>query len=326
MTGKKRVGILRGGAGSYYETSLREGGDVLAFIFENLSDRYKPIDILIDKEGAWHAGGVPIRPTDLLDKVDIVWNASHPNFSQALKESIPFVGANLFSTTLTESRTMLEKQMKAIGLKMPRHIILPFYQEDFDARPFRTETFGRGPKEAYAIRKAKEVFEKFSSPWVIKSLAPDAEMGIHVAKTFPELVEAIKDGVLHQKSILVEELIPGQNVSVHSVSGFRGEDIYTFPAGYFMPVEKVPTKVGIPIQVGEKLSAFAREIHKRIGAKHYLKSDFILSSNKGIYLTDINFSPDFKKDSHFCQSCEYLGAQMHHVLEHMLESALLASR
>ena len=139
---KIRVGILRGGTGKYYAASLQRGGDILAHLHENLFHKYKLIDILIDKEGAWHAGGVPISPTDLIDKVDIVWNASHPNFSQALQDSIPFVSANPFSRNLEESRARLENHMKAIGLKMPQHIILPLYQEDFD-----------GPGEKYAAKK-----------------------------------------------------------------------------------------------------------------------------------------------------------------------------
>jgi D-alanine-D-alanine ligase-like ATP-grasp enzyme len=296
---KKRVGILRGGTGDYYETSLKEGGHVISHILD-LSDKWKPVDILIDKEGIWHAGGVPIKPSDLINKVDVVWNSTHPSFSNVLKNlSIPTTGVSSFSFASNSSRAILEEHMKKIGVSIPKHIIIPLYQEDFD-----------GPVEKYVLRKAKAVFEKFSSPWVVKSFASDLDMGVHIAKTFVELTDAIMDGVKHKKSILVEELIAGKDVSMHSVAGFRGEDIYTFLPGNFSLIEK------------EKLTNLTKDIYNHLGVSNYLKADFILSSNGRIYLNNVEFSPNLKEDSHFCESCESVGAKSHHIIEHILERAL----
>ena len=295
---KKRVGILRGGMGDYYETSLKEGGYVISHILD-LSDKWKPVDILIDKEGVWHAGGVPIKPSDLINKVDVVWNSTHPSFSNVLKNlSIPNVGVSSFSFAVNNSRAILEEHMKKIGVSIPKHIIIPLYQEDFD-----------GPVEKYVIKKAKAVFEKFSSPWMVKSFTPDLDMGIHIAKTFVELTDAIMDGVKHKKSILVEELIAGKDVSMHSVAGFRGEDIYTFLPGNFSSSEK------------EKLTNLTKDIYNHLGVSNYLKADFILSSNERIYLNNVEFSPNLKEGSHFSESCESVGAKMDDVVLHILENA-----
>ena len=295
---KKRVGILRGGMGDYYETSLKEGGYVISHILD-LSDKWKPVDILIDKEGVWHAGGVPIKPSDLINKVDVVWNSTHPSFSNVLKNlSIPNVGVSSFSFAFNNSRAILEEHMKKIGVSIPKHIVIPLYQEDFD-----------GPVEKYVIKKAKAVFEKFSSPWMVKSFTPDLDMGIHIAKTFVELTDAIMDGVKHKKSILVEELIAGKDVSMHSVAGFRGEDIYTFLPGNFSSSEK------------EKLTNLTKDIYNHLGVSNYLKADFILSSNERIYLNNVEFSPNLKEGSHFSESCESVGAKMDDVVLHILENA-----
>ena len=71
----KRVGVLRGGEGKHYTSSLQKGGEIISHIFESLSDKYKVFDILIDKDNKWHLNGVPIVPADLLHRVDVVWNA-----------------------------------------------------------------------------------------------------------------------------------------------------------------------------------------------------------------------------------------------------------
>ena len=301
---QKRVGILRGGAGEYYEPSLQKGGEIITHIFENLPHKYKIFDILIDKEGIWHLNGVPIIPADLIHKIDVVWDTTHPSSSTTLNNfSIPNVGVNSFSHILGNSKEMLREHMKKIGVEMPRHIIVPLYQKDFD-----------GPRERYAIKKAKEIHEKFSSPWIVKSLTPDLGMGIHIAKTFNELVVAIEDGVKHEKSILVEEFISGKVVSMHSVPDFRGEDIYTFPFGN--------TYGNISPDEKEKLVSLAGVLHRHLDARHYLKSDFILSPRGKVYLLQIELTPDLRSDSHFSQVCELVGAKMHHVAEHILEQAL----
>ena len=299
----KRVGILRGGAGKHYAVSLQKGGEIISHIFEKLSHKYKPVDIFIDKNHIWHCGGVPINPGDLMNKIDIAWNVAHPSLSNILDSlSIPHISTPAFSSTLENSKELLRKHMKEIGVQMPRSIIIPAYQKDFD-----------GPRERYAIKKAKEVFEKFSSPWIVKSFTEDSNIAIHLAKTFPELVNAIEDGVKHEKSILVGEFITGKIASVHTIPMYRGEDIYTFPLG---------NSFG-NFSAGEKeiLSHVAKDLHRHIGAKHYLKSDFVLNSHGRVYLLQIESIPDLKSDSHFSQVCESIGAKMHHVVEHILEQA-----
>ena len=307
---KKRIGVLRGGAGKHYLSSLERGGGIISHIFDNLSDRYKPADILVDKDHVWHFNGVPIKPSDLASKIDMVWNTSHPILSNILDSlSIPNIGASSFFYTLENSKEMLREHMKKIGMEMPRSIVLPVYQRDFD-----------GPRERYAIKKAKEVFEKFSSPWIVKSFTPDSNMGIHLAQTFPELVNAIEDGMNSGKSILVEEFITGKVASVHSIPRFRGEDVYVFPLGNAFG--DLSAQAGFSAEEKEILSNSAKNLRRHVGAEHYLKSDFVLNPRGKVYLLQVESVPDLKQGSHFSQVCESIGAKMHHVVEHMLERTI----
>ena len=300
---KKRIGILRGGTGRHYKSSLQKGGEIISHLSEKLGEKYKPVDVLIDRDHIWHVNGVPIVPGNLVHKIDMAWNLSHPSFSNILTSlAIPTVGSGSFLGALMNDREMFRKHIKDIGVAMPRHIVLPVYQKDFD-----------GDREKYPIKKAKEIFDKFSSPWIVKSLTSDYDMGIHIAKTFPALINAIEDGVARGHSIIIEEFISDKVASLHSVLGFRGEDIYTFPvvsiSGSFSSNER------------EKLSEIAKYLHKHIDAEHYLKSDFALNSRGKVYLLSVELHPDLKKDSHFHQVCESVGAKAHHVVEHILEGA-----
>jgi len=300
---KKRVGILRGGTGRQYHYSLQKGGDIISCVCDHLADKYKTCDILIDKNHIWHLNGAPINPGDLINKIDIAWNTTHPSFSNILESlNIPHISTPAFPAGLQNSKELLREHMKRIDLPMPRSLVLPLYQKDFD-----------GPREKYAIKKAKEIFEKFGAPWVVKSFTEDSNMAIHLAKTFPELVRAIEDGVSREKSILVEEFVTGKIASTHSIPEFRGEEIYIFPLvntfGIFSSEEK------------ENLYTLARRMHEHLGAKHYLKSDFVLNPRGRIYLLQIETTPDLKSGSQFEEVCESAGAKMHQVVEHMLEQA-----
>ncbi len=314
---KIRVGVLRGMAGEHYGDSLQKGADLISLIAENLAEKFKTSDIFIDKDYIWHLNGLPLTPGDLAHKVDVIWNTSHPSLNNIIESLyIPHVGVPAFSSGLEKSREMLREHMKKIGVKMTRHVLIPPYQEDFDARPHTPERSdgGRGPKEKYSIKKSKEIFEKFGAPWLVKSVAPDPNMAVHLAKTFPELVEAIEDGVNHERGLLVEEFISDRKVSVHSVPTFRGQDIYLFSPDNMREDEK------------KSAHDIMRGLHEHTGARYYLKSDFVFHPRRGVFLSGLSFSPEFKKDSHLEKSCESVGAKMHHVVEHILESALNLSK
>jgi D-alanine-D-alanine ligase-like ATP-grasp enzyme len=295
-----RIGVLRGGTDENYENSLEQGGDFISFVFDNMSSAYTTVDILVDRDGVWHIGGLPILPAELLKKVDVVWNASHPSFSNTIKNfSIPTIGVPSYYSFMNSSREMLREHMKQIGIKMPRHIILPAYQADFD-----------DPREEYAITKAKEIHAKFGAPWLVSTFPPSPNVGIRVAKTFGELAEAIDELMKKGESILIEELITGKDAQVHSVGGFRGEDIYTMPIAGLSGAEK------------EKLTALAEDLYRHTGASSYMNSHFIVHPRGAIYLTDIQFSPDLAEGSNFCQACELIGAKPSHIIEHLLAQVL----
>ena len=297
---KIRVGILRGGAGDNYYSSLQNGADLILHILENMSHKYKVFDILVDKNNSWHLNGLPIEPHALLYKVDIVWNLAHPSFSNILDSfSVKVVGVPPFFSLFLNSRDKFQETLKPLQVNIPRYILLPLYQKDFD-----------GSKDEYINKKAKEVFNKFPAPWIVRSFVSDPNIPVHIAKTFTELIWALEDCLDHEKSILIEEFIVGKNVAAHSVLGFRDQDVYIFPFGKHSPEEK------------EKITKIIRNLHTHLGIKHYLKSDFIIHSKRGIFLSNMELDPILKKDSHFCQACESVGTKMHLVIEHIIDNAL----
>lgn len=308
---KIKVGVLRGGDGPHYDQSVKDGAEIISFILNRLPFDYTPVDILVDREGVWHVAGLPVLPADLIHKVDIVWNVSNPTYSTSLRDlGIHVIGANIFPFGLHTSKGMLREHMKQIGVKVPQSLVIPLYQSDFDGED----------KEKYVLKKAREVHAKFSAPWIVKSFTESSMTGIHVARTFPELITALTDIVDHGKSILVEEFISGKVARVHSVKGVRGEELYSFVPhelkhGFF-------THNTLMQDEKEKLTNLAKQIHEHTGAGSYTSSTFILNPTRGIHLAEISFIPDLNQDSHFCKSCETVGLKSSHVVDHIIEKGL----
>jgi D-alanine-D-alanine ligase-like ATP-grasp enzyme len=297
---KKKIGIVRGGAGEHYEKSLKKGGEVISFVFDKFYPKWTPVDVFVDREGVWHISGMPIVPADLVNKVDVVWNTTPSATSIIDSIGIPKVETQALHNVLESNADKLREHMDTLGITMPRSTILTSYLPGSD-----------GSIEVYATNKGQEVFAKFPPPWVVRSISGKASMGVHVAKTFPELVNAIIDGVEHECSILIEELIPGKPVTLHTLGNFRGEEVYHLPLPRsFRDDEK------------EIIQNFGEELFKSLGVKHYLKSDVVLSPTRGVSLLGISFMPDFRDNSHFCDSCEQVGAKSTHVFENFLKQIM----
>lgn len=291
----KRVGIIRGGRWDDYEASLTRGAEVFSFIDENLKEKWKPVDIFIDCKGVWHIGGLPILPIDLHHRVDMVWNTAGPEAGVILEGlNISHFGVPAFANALSTSRKILEDHMRRTDISMPMHLAIPAYQEDLD-----------GNVEKYAAKHAKAVFEKFGSPWVVQSLSKENSTGVHVAKTFPDLVNAIIDGAEHGVAMMVEELITGEEVKTHSLTNFRDQDVYILPSLY----------KGKDL---EKLHDIVNTLHNHTGAG-YIHAHFTLHPRRGVILRNLEFSPDLKENSDLDQALKNVGIKPHNILESLLE-------
>ncbi|MCF7834101.1 MAG: hypothetical protein K9L98_01960 [Candidatus Pacebacteria bacterium] len=298
---KIRVGVIRGGEHDY-EDSLQKGGKLLSVLSDNLYDKWKPLDIFIDKKGVWHLYGIPVLPSELKDKIDIFWNTSHPAFSSVLESSgvsSPIIGHSSFSHAVSENRRMFEQHLKTNSINVQKSFIIPAYKKELD-----------GPIEECSLNRAKETHLKFAPPWIVKVFPSGVMSGHRVAKNFNELINLIYEGLQTGESLLVQEFMTGKNIQVHSVKGFRGQDIYMFPNASLHKDEK------------EKIVSLVKDLHKHLDTDHYLHSEFVVTPRKRVYISGFSVFPILEEESSFHKACVSVGAKMHDVLKHIMEHKL----
>lgn len=329
-----RVGVIRGGISSEYDVSLATGGNVLSHLrSDKMNEKYKTIDILIDKDGVWHING---RPTDLEQvskSVDVIFNALHGDFGedgklqQMLDQwNIPYTGSGAFASALGYNKALAKEQFSRLGIKTANHVVFMADEEN----PYPSI-------EELAQKRAKLVWQKFAPPWVVKPQSSGSSFGVKICKTFGELVDALKIGIESNMNILVEEMIDGKEATVAVVEGLRGKDFYTLP-----PIEiRIPkTKTffdydakysGISEEIcpgnftreeKEELERLASLIHTGLNLSHYSRSDFIVHPKRGIYALEVNTLPGLTDESLTPKALSAVGATMPEFLDHIIKLAL----
>ncbi len=316
------VGVLRGGPSSEYDVSLKTGAAVL----KNLSRDYKGIDILVDKRGLWHANGLPFPPEKLSHRVDVIFNALHGYYGEDGKVqkmlehfSVPYTGSNAFSSAIGINKALAKKYFARSGLMTSAHT--------------------RIRAAEYAPEKVRRVFREIPLPWIIKPVGGGSSVGISIARTFKELSECIERAFQYDSTILVEEYIDGREATCGVIDDFRGVAHYALP-----PIEIIPpnkrdkqaffdytakyggaTREICPSNFSktrkEEIMRMAIAAHRAIGARHYSRSDFIVSP-RGIYILEINTLPGLTEESLLPKACTAVGCSFSDFLNHLLSLAL----
>ncbi|MFA6475847.1 MAG: D-alanine--D-alanine ligase [Candidatus Paceibacterota bacterium] len=317
-----RVGILRGGIGHEYEVSLKTGASVI----KNLSgDKYQPVDILITRDGTWHLGGKEVTPEHAIRSVDVVFNALHGEFGedgqvQQILEAVqsPYTGSGAVASALGMDKHKAKEIFKQAGFKVPNGVVIK--------RDYQTDA------EAVAY----DAFQKIAPPWIVKPAGSGSSVGLYLAKTFPELVQALEACFGISDRVIIEEYIRGKEATCGVVEAFRDQDHYAL-----MPIEIVhPAGAGVwnyeAKYSGEtaelcpgrftkeekaELERLATEIHKVLGLRHYSRSDFIISP-RGIYILEVNTLPGMTEESLIPKALKSAGISYEHFLDHIISLAM----
>ncbi len=320
MSAPIKVGILRGGIGHEYEVSLKTGATIL----KNLpSDKYQPVDMLLSRDGTWHVNGLPTSPERAVRNVDVIFNALHGEFGedgqvQQILDVLmtPYTGSGTMASVLGMDKPKAKEIFKKAGIKVPNGVVLK-----------------RGEQtEAEAI--AHDAFQKIAPPWIIKPTGCGSSVGLFLARTYPELVQAVENCFNFSDSILVEEYIRGKEATCGVVDNLRGQDHYPL-----LPIEIVPSAnlfdyeakySGLTSELcpgrfnkeeKTELERLATVIHQTLGLRHYSRSDFMISP-RGIYTLEVNTLPGLTEESLIPKSLRAAGIPYDQFLDHVVTLAL----
>ncbi len=322
-----KIGVIRGGPGEDYDTSLLSGAHVL----EVLNETHRPIDIFISKDGTWHMQGVEKSPEKILKNVDVVWNGLHGEFGEdgriqeILNHSgVKYTGSEKYPSAIAMNRWLTKEHLKQIGVKTPTYALVRQTDE--------------------LKEKAKEIFGSIPSPLIVKPVKGSSALKIKLASTYLELYNALYDVLSEVSDALVEEYVTGKKASAGVIDNFRNNKIYSLP-----PVEvryggekskkaedgdifdlhskfKGESEEICPGNFTEKekreLEALASAVHSHLGLRHYSRSDFIVSPKRGVYFIEVSTLPSMTKKSIMPLAIKSVGASIKDFVHHVLLLAM----
>jgi D-alanine-D-alanine ligase len=289
-----RVGVIRGGPSSEYAVSLKTGENVLHHLNK---EKYIPVDILLTTRGEWYINGMHTDLPSITQQIDIAWNALHGTFGedgkiQQLFESfgIPYTGSGVLASAVGMHKGLAKERFNEAGLLTPEGIVISA-KDNFD-------------------EVASQVFHNQTLSLMVKPISGGSSVATNIVRTGEEFERALEVASKFG-DILVEELIEGIEATCCVIeTSARDKHIVLHP------IEIVPTdstnffdytaKYGgsseeicpgrFTFDTHQKLRELASRAHHAIGARHYSRSDFIITP-KGIYILEINTLPGLTKES-----------------------------
>lgn len=302
---KINVAVLRGGPSHGYYDSLKTGAYVLNQL-GIMAEKYKPHDIFISKDNEWHKSGIVGEPQHLLKGVDVVWNALHGEYGesgdvQRLLESlrIPYTGSTPISSALAHNKDIAKDFYNKHLLLTPNHDVLSIH----DATDFHLV----------------KLFQSRMFPVIVKPTTGVRAAGIHIAKSFHELKEALKAVFSISSKALVEDYIPGTVASCMVLEKARGKDIYTFLPEH---LETDRRRIRPTSEQNRKMEEMAERAHHILGLRHYSSSDFIITPNDKIFILETNSHPVIHEESLAHLSLEKTGWNPKDFTDHLIDLAL----
>jgi len=322
---KLRVGVLRGGPSSEYDVSLITGGAVLNAID---SDRYVPVDLLVDRSGVWHVRGREVTIPQALRNVDVIFNAMHGEYGEdgtiqkvLNTHHMPYTGSGALASAVCMNKLTTKRHVESlaeeIGFKLAPHAIV-------DADSLYSQDITR-------------TFDQFAPTAVIKPLTCGSSVGVTIAYSFPEFKEGVVKALTHAPKVLIEKYIAGREATAGVLEHFRGQHLYPL-----LPIEIIPpskcsffdyeakytsneTQEICPgnFSSGTKreLERFAQAVHERLGLRHYSRSDFIVAPD-GIYFLEVNTLPGLTPASLIPKALKAVGCSFQEFISHLIGLAL----
>ncbi len=315
-----RVGVLRGGPSNEYDVSLKTGASVLQALSEH---GHLPVDIFIDKKGAWHIRGISATPADLHAHVDVVFNALHGAYGEdgevqrALDAvGVPYTGSGAVASALAMHKGHAKDVFTSVGIPTPPSALFKTDEHD----------------DSYV----RDIFRSIPSPYIVKPVSGGSSIGMSRAHDFQGLHDAIAHARNESPHVLIESLIHGREATCGVIDNFRGEDVYAL-----LPIEIVPPAGSAFFDYDAKYSGatteicpgrfsreemaliqeYARKAHKALGARHYSRSDFIVTPKK-IFILETNTLPGLTAESLVPKALSAVGCTLPEFVHHLVTQAV----
>ncbi len=300
---KLDITVLAGGPGGEREVSLQSGACVSAAL-ETLGHRVHREDI------------GPQSLAGLARQVDCVFVALHGTFGedgqvQAILErrGLAYTGSGPDACALVMNKAMAKEKLAAAGLPTARWAIATFD----------------------TVREAMACWEL---PVVVKPIKEGSSLGIHIVRDVAQFRPAINDLLDRYGSCMVEEFIPGKEVTV-AVLGDQALDpieirtrreFYDYQAKYVDNDTEYDFNIDLPTDLLQHVRRMSLEAHQVCGCRDFSRVDWRIDpATLKPYILEINVIPGMTSHSLMPKAALRAGLDMPMLCQWLVNAALKRS-
>lgn len=293
-----RVGVLQGGLSTEAEVSRKTGAAVLAALH---SRGWDAVAIEADRE-------LPQRIAAAA--IDVAWVALHGRYGedgcvQGLLEllGLPYTGSGVLASAVAMDKIATKR--------LVRHLSGVHLAPDAVLRP------GDPLPEGLAL------------PVVVKPAGGGSTLGMSLVRHASELSAALDAASAGGERVLVEQAMPGVELTVAvlddralPVVRIQPEDgFFDFEAKYRSGRTHYEVPAAIPDAVRDAVQGAAVAVHRALGCRGLTRSDFLLQPDGRAVFLEINTLPGMTATSLSPMAARATGMSFEALVEHLLLSA-----
>lgn len=305
---RPRVAVVCGGRSAEAEVSRSSGGQVA----EALARRLDHVSVVEHEAGLAHR----------LEEVgaEVVFPVMHgpPGEDGTLQGfldtlGLPYVGSGVLASACAMHKPVAKAVFSSHGLPVARDTVV---------EP------GEGPGAAERVRA------ELSLPVVVKPVDQGSAIGVAFCHDAAELDEALADAPADAAGLLVEELVPGREVTVGVLEQERPEALpvveITTPEGTWYDFEHRYTPgasehlVPAPLsrEGTERLQDIALRAHTALGCRDLSRSDLVLAEDGEPVLLEVNTMPGMTATSLYPDAAAVAGVSFEDLVLMLVQRAL----
>ena len=299
---QEKIAVLLGGTSAEREVSLNSGKAVLEALLNQGYDAH-PID---PKE--YNVANLK------KDGFNRVFNILHgrggeDGTMQGLLEQIglPYTGCGVMASALTMDKMRTKMLWKAFGLPVADMEVVT--------------------RETFAELDAQAVVEKLGLPLMVKPSLEGSSVGLTKVKAVDELKSAVEYALKFDNTILIEEWLAGDELTVPVLDSQvlpairivpEGE-FYDYNAKYISDNTQYFCPAGLTSEREQELALLVKHAYNAVGCRGWSRIDVMCDAKGDFRLVEVNTNPGMTSHSLFPKSAASVGISFEQLVVKILE-------
>ena len=299
---QEKIAVLLGGTSAEREVSLNSGKAVLEALLKQGYDAH-PID---PKE--YNVANLK------KDGFNRVFNILHgrggeDGTMQGLLEQIglPYTGCGVMASALTMDKMRTKMLWKAFGLPVADMEVVT--------------------RETFAELDVQAVVEKLGLPLMVKPSLEGSSVGLTKVKAVDELKSAVEYALKFDNTILIEEWLAGDELTVPVLDSQvlpairivpEGE-FYDYNAKYISDNTQYFCPAGLTSEREQELALLVKRAYDAVGCRGWSRIDVMCDAKGDFRLVEVNTNPGMTSHSLFPKSAASVGISFEQLVVKILE-------